>query len=355
MLSTPGVLRYLQTLTHTFAHDGENISAVLIYAKPDPDHDGQYTAVAAADTGYEGIACVDDTARAVLLALDVYERTHSRQALGLARSWLTFVEYMQYPDGGFANFIRNQSGVRNATGATSVRGGYWWAARALWALARAYRVTGDGRYLERYQKCHLLPLPDGKINAVLALAELELYAATGDASLKAAIEDRCATIIGEADLPYMLDHPDSGVVNLWGYHQLHAVALAARALDRPDFLRPCRRTVQNLVRPDVGALFWYDFPGRRKRGVCAYNVTPIMQGIAAMYRATDAKKYRELALMASRWFHGRNDANVVMYDASAGTCRDGIQDGQASENRGAESAIEAGIAEMERRSLLAGG
>jgi hypothetical protein len=41
-----------------------------------------------------------------------------------------------------------------------------------------------------------------------------------------------------------------------------------------------------------------------------------------------------------------------MYDPTTGMCRDGISHGIASGNCGAESAIEAGFAEMERRSLL---
>jgi hypothetical protein len=40
-----------------------------------------------------------------------------------------------------------------------------------------------------------------------------------------------------------------------------------------------------------------------------------------------------------------------MYDPSTGMCRDGITAGIASNNHGAESAIEAGFAELERRDL----
>jgi hypothetical protein len=40
-----------------------------------------------------------------------------------------------------------------------------------------------------------------------------------------------------------------------------------------------------------------------------------------------------------------------MYDPATGRCLDGIVSGQASRNCGAESAIEAGMAELERRRL----
>jgi len=348
------LLDYLAALTVDFEREGRQASAVLIYAEPDPDVKDKYHPIVAQETGFEGIACLDDTARAAVLALGVFERTRSRTALTLAKRWLTFVEYMQYPDGSFANFIRNAAGVRNATGATSVRGGYWWSSRALWALARAYRVTGDSTYLDRFHACHLEPIPDGKINALQVLARLELFRAGPSDELRGDILDLCARIVGAEDDPYFLDHPGELKVNLWGYHQLAAVAQAAAILDQPELLRACRRTVRNLIEPDVRALFWHSYPDRSKVGVCAYDVAPIVQGLAALHRATGAQRYHQLALNAAAWFYGRNDARTAMYDPTSGRCRDGITEGVASRNYGAESAIEAGLAELERRDLLSG-
>lgn len=346
------LLRYLEALTFDFQRDGEDVSAVLIYSEPDPDEAGIYRFVAAADSGFEGIACVDDTARAASLALAVYERTGSRKALALARRWLTFVTYMQYPDGDFANFIRNAAGVRNATGTTSVKGGYWWSVRALWALARAYRLTGDKRYLEHYRSCRLEPPADAKIRAVMALAELELLKVEAGDQLKSSILDHCNFIASTAVSGYFRDQPANEAVSMWGYHQLHAVASAARELEAPYLLAPCRTTVRTLIAPDVIALLWHAYPSKQKTSICAYDAAPIVQGLAAMYRATEAKKYRDLALQASAWFYGRNDARAAMYDPTTGRCKDGISDGIASRNCGAESSIEAGFAELERRELL---
>ncbi len=347
------MLQYLRALTFDFERDGQNVSCVLVYSEPDPDREGLYRPIVAADSGFEGIACLDDTARAALLALDVYERTGSHAALRLAKRWLTFVDYMQYPDGSFANFIRNTAGVRNATGPTSHKGGYWWSVRALRALARAYRVTGDRQYLISYERCVLEPLADGKIQAVQALAEVDLYRANPSEELASNILERCRFIVGPTATPYFRDQPTTPAISMWGYHQLHAVSLAAQILDQPSLLSGCRRTVHNLLEPDVRACFWHNYPGREKDGVCAYDVAPIMQGLKVMYEVTGAKKYRSLAMDASEWFYGRNDAGVTMYDPARGQCRDGITHGEASSNYGAESAIEAGLAELDRRELLA--
>lgn len=345
-----GLLGYLESLTYDFERDGKLISAVLTYAEPNPAKPGTLQAVIAADTGYEGIACVDDTARAALLALKIYERSHSRKALRLARRWLTFVEYMQYPDGDFANFIRNGTGVRNASGPTSVKGGYAWSSRAKWALAAAYRVTHDVAYRESFERCSLAPTDDNKMNAVLALADMELYRAEPSHELRARVKERIGRIVA-GNPAYFRDLPTRRKVELWGYHQLHAVAEASRLLDEPRLLVPCRHTINNLVEPDVRAKFWRDYPAQEKDGVCAYMVTPIIQGLASMYAATGTKRYRELALMGSAWFYGRNDARAALYDPSTGMCRDGIAAQIPSENRGAESSIEAGFAELVRRDL----
>jgi hypothetical protein len=352
LLADVRLLDYLSALTFDFDHEGRTISAVLIYAQPDPDIPGLYHAVAAQETGYEGVACVDDTARAAVLALGVYEHSGARRALHLARRWLSFVEYMQYPDGSFANFIRNSAGVRNATGATSMRGGYWWSSRALWALARAYRLTGNVDYRDRFDACKLEPLSDGKINGILALAKLELFEAAPSPDLRRSILEHVEAIVGGDDSPYFRDRIGDDELDLWGYHQLHAVATASSVLDLPGLLKSCRRTVRNLLEPDIRAQMWHAYPSKQKDGVTAYDVAPIVQGLSAMYRASGALRYRQLALDAAAWFYGRNDARVPMYDPTTGRCRDGITGGVASNNYGAESAIEAGLAELERRVLL---
>src|SRR5947208_13759693 len=261
---------------------------------------------------------------------------------------------MQYHDGDFASFIRSSAGVRSATGPTSVKGGYAWSMRALWALARGYRLTSRPEYLERFLACRLEPTEDNKVNAVLALANLEMYRAQPSDEWRRPVMDHVRAIVDTAD-GYFLDLPPHRDLHFWGYHQLHAVASAARTLEEETLVAPCRSTVRALIEPDVRAGFWYSYPDREKNGVCAYVVAPIVQGLAELYRATGVKKYCDLAMQGTAWFYGRNDARAAMYDPTTGMCRDGITDGKASLNYGAESSIEAGFAELERRSLLSNG
>src|SRR5690349_2873455 len=82
------------------------------------------------DASGEGIAAVDDAARAALVYLTDYESTGDPASLDKARRLLNFVLYMQAEDGQFYNFILDRAGTINQTGNTSFKSSGWWAARA---------------------------------------------------------------------------------------------------------------------------------------------------------------------------------------------------------------------------------
>ena len=356
------MFNHLASLTWTFSAEGRAVSALAVYAEPEETPDGVvYRPSVAAESGPEGVACVDDVARAVVLGLRAWEQEQDAQGRDLARRWLSFLEYMQAADGCFSNFILDTAGQRNLTGVTSYPGGLWWTSRALWALGAAYRVLGDEAALGRWLRC---PLPlrretasYAKVTGVLALAALEVLQAEPPPRLRRRLrkllEGWCADLIGCMD-GYLRDEPRQARVTLWGYHQFPALAKAGAWLGRADYLDACARTVERVVEPTLAAQFLYALPDV-KEGLCAYCVSPLAHGLAELYRATGEARYRALALRACGWFTGDNDASVVMYDPTTGRCLDGITNGQASRNCGAESAIEAGLAELERRSLVRAG
>lgn len=356
------VLQHLNALTWTFDDAGKPVSAIYVYAEPQRV-DGQtvYAPVLAADSGMEGLACVDDVARAIVLASQLAERTGDGDAADLARRWLTFLAYMRMPDGRYTNFVLNRAGHRNLDGATSYPGGAWWTARALWALATVFRVFGDDAALAAIEGTPL-PIADApddlKVASVLSLAGCEILRAPAPAAVRdrwrARVRGWCdALVAASAGLPYVPDVPGTRPVALWGYHQLHALAGAATALDDAAYLACAERTVEGLVRPVLEGGFYYRYPDDRA-AQCAYCVSPMVQGLAALYRGTGRDEYRALALRAGEWFYGANDAGAVMYDPESGRCFDGLTGGDVSPNCGAESSIEAGLAEVERRGLLSG-
>jgi hypothetical protein len=57
------------------------------------------------------------------------------------------------------------------------------------------------------------------------------------------------------------------------------------------------------------------------------------------YRLTHESYWYEEAQRIFRWYFGKNDLQVSLYDASTGGCRDGLHLDRANENQGAESTL----------------
>ena len=57
------------------------------------------------------------------------------------------------------------------------------------------------------------------------------------------------------------------------------------------------------------------------------------------YRLTQEERWLEEAQRVFRWFLGKNDLQVPLYDATTGGCSDGLHPDRVNENQGAESTL----------------
>ena len=348
----------------------------------------EYPHYAWVDASGEGIACVDDAARAALVYLNDYELTQDPASLDKARRLLSFVLYMQADDGQFYNFILDRSGTINQTGNTSLKSSGWWAARAARALGAGQRVlrTVDPAFAARldqafqrirdvwssqiagtygkYASVHGVPVPawlitDGAdVTSIAVLALLEQDRATGgqDAAtrdLLVKLSEALAAYQSGDPLNYPFGlHPDSAnspfAWHAWGSTQVYALASAGRQLGRPEWVTSARReadafAARLLAGQMVGewGVLPFAFPQ------IAYGLDSLTQGLVALRQATGDDAYSRLAGLAAGWFYGNNAASVPMYDPASGRGYDGLlgpSSFRVNQNAGAESTIEALLA-----------
>ena len=325
--------------------------------------------------GREGVASVDDAARAAVLYLHAFEETGDVRARDAARGLLQFVVSMEQGDGEFLNFV-DSAGHQNKSAPSSRKSMSYWAARSIWALGEARRVLGPSylgatREFRGYQgvltravQRMSLDIDAGRLiggsatatsEALLGLLALQRAEPT---PAHAALAERTARLLvpltagnaSKAPWGARVDSPTSAW-HAWGTRSVSALANASVVLGKPEFLAAAKQEadalwsrfllagqVPSAIAPD-GTTTW--FPQ------IAYGIGPIAEGFLAIADATNDRRYAVMAGLAAAWLVGANPANVAMYEEKTGRTFDGI-DGPSSakvnRNSGAESTIESLLA-----------
>lgn len=343
------MIRQLRRLTRAVPAAGPGARALAVYAEA---RDGVFAPRAAAEQGFEGVACVDDAARAAVLYCEIWRRYRHPWARRAANELLRFVAFMQEPDGRFANFIVDWDGRKNLDGPSSRPGGWAWQARAMHALGCGVAVFGAAAWDHAFRlglPWLDQPAPYLDARAVCVLAALEHAAATGAPELaeralawsEEIAASRQVDVSTGRPLPILPDARERSEVHLWGHLQEAALARAGRFFDRPDLVAAARASADALFVPAVARAF-------AAPRTLPFDVSCAVLGLAAVAEATGENRYAEQADLARAWFEGRNAAGCAMYDRRRGLVYDGIDDGQPNRNSGAESNVEGALALLDR-------
>lgn len=338
---TPIVISQIGRLTRVVPLAGPAAHAIAVYAEPLSADAGLPEYLRPADErGFEGVACVDDAARAVVLYCALWRRWGLPSAWTAAHGLLRFLAYMQEEDGRFANFILDWAGQRNLTGSTSFLGGPQWQARALHALACGAATFGGTEWDERFRRGlrwvdDFIPYMD--VRAVCVLAAVQHWQATGTASSAERAVAWAQEIAGYGSGDCLLNEAAVEPIHLWGHLQETALAETGRAFRRPDLVERGRVSAESLLLPAVDECLISEH-------VLPFDVSCVVSGLSAVARATGNVRYAAAAARARSWFFGRNAAGQPVYDRGRGLVYDGIDEGRVSRNSGAESNIEGALA-----------
>lgn len=322
------MLRQLSHLTRSVGGTRRSL-ALAVYA------DEQGKLLPATDRGYEGVACVDDAARALSVLADLWSATR----LPVIRTWadglLDFVLSMQDANGRFVNFVHDWAGARNDQGPTSVPGGSFWQARGLRGLASAWIFFGDDRARAGVLRAMALvrddPVP-ATVRAIHIQTAVELLRAGRMPELAVDLGPWCAELVANRRHGILLDDPDQTEPHLWGHVQEAALADAGALLGRADLVGVARESALRYLAPLIESGF--DLPTVQPDGVAS-----ALLGVERLAAVTAEPRFAALTVRARAWFDGVDLSGRPVYDRATGRVADGVDSGSRNSHSGAESNV----------------
>ncbi|MFH1725594.1 MAG: hypothetical protein ABII00_13375 [Elusimicrobiota bacterium] len=309
--------------------------------------------------------CAEDVARA-LVAVLMFDKEGGRQdgtAQALAETYMRYLRRSQRKDGGFHHRTDTRGRLSEETTTGDAYG------RALWGLGYAVAHPASPAMGARAREMFREALPGSK---ALVWPRAIAYALLGlhhyltrfpdDPSAKESMTRLADALVGmfeansSADWRWFDDEMTYDNAKL-----PQALLLAYESTGNKAYLRTAETTLDFLVSVNfpgrdmlqvIGNKGWY----RRGGEPALYDQQPtdaasMVEALAAAYRLTGRKEYRDLALKSFGWFLGGNIAGEPLYDPSTGGCRDGLGADGINQNQGAESSIMALIALLTARQL----
>jgi hypothetical protein len=373
------------------------MALVWVYAEWDPSTH-EYVRVhahGAANQGpeEEGVACIDDVARAILVRARLLAAgmggPDGRRRLA---EYVRFVLGMEVEDGGLANFLMGD-GSRNTHGKTSAPGVGWWEARALRGLAEAApwlegalgrRAAGlrkrlvarlGARVLPRLSQWHpayvhrdgarqearapsWLPGDGTDVAAVYLLGLGALPEAGGRLPQGSRLHRLVAAL---ADGILAVQQPDGLIPSWvgrpgqpaslrnwhgWGSYQPAALVTAWRVTGDERYRRGARRALDGwyarLARDGVPYSYDVGPEGEIWAGhpQIAYAYQTAVESASSVAEATGEARPMEMAATFATWFLGGNELGQAMAHSLTGRTFDDIGVDGLNRNSGAESTIE---------------
>ncbi|MBL7113206.1 MAG: glycosyltransferase family 4 protein [Bacteroidales bacterium] len=294
--------------------------------------------------------CLDDNARALLMVLMAYKQKKDRMALDLLPIYLSYIDYMQNPDGTFRNFLSFRRDYLDQVGSEDSFG------RAVWALGYllgnspndAYYQTGRMIFFDAVPNFEKLKSIRGIANTMIGLCYY-LRTNKSDDSMTELLHKLSYKIIDQYDAEREEDwnwfEPilsyDNGILPLALLHAAEFIKdekLLGTALDSMEFLAGI--TMHDGYLHLIGNEEWY----RKGAEMSLYAQQPVdaMAMVLMFYQAfmiTGNKAYLDNMFTSFMWFLGENDIRMNLYDFETEGCCDGIESFGINRNQGAESTL----------------
>ena len=291
--------------------------------------------------------CTDDNARALIMAVMLYEKLQKPAYLALVYRYLGFVLYAQNESGGFRNFMTYNRQFTEREGSEDCFG------RCLWALGYTLASSSMPRGIKEactaavrraLPNIRNLEWSHGQAYALIGLSFIEGPELDGLMSeLADSLVNRFAHFGGEKDWRWFEDILTYGNAVLpWSlfaaYRRLAQDRLLQVAQESLEFLDQV--TFHNGFFWSVGCHGWFVQGGTLARydeqplEACASTLAHL-----AAHQATGNSEMLELAQRSFAWYLGENSRRESLIDSETGGCCDGITPDGINRNQGAESIV----------------
>lgn len=294
--------------------------------------------------------CLDDNARALLMVLMAYSQTKDKVALCLAPIYLSYIHYMQNPDGTFRNFLSFNRMFLDEVGSDDSFGRTIWALGYLLANAPndAYFQTGRLVFFDSAAHFEKLKSIRGIANTILGICYY-LRTNPSDEGMKEILRNLTTTLVrnyqDSSSAQWHWFEPllayDNGILPLALWHAsefLNDDTVLHIAKESMDFLEGI--TLRDGYLSVVGNEKWYTEDDERsmfaQQPIDAMAMVLMYQ---QAYRVTKDREYLTKLFSCFMWFLGENDLRISLFDFDTKGCCDGIESYGINRNQGAESSL----------------
>jgi len=294
--------------------------------------------------------CLDDNARALIMALMAYQRNKSPEAFELLPVYLSYIHYMQTDDGNFRNFLSFDRRYLDEVGSEDSFG------RTIWALGYLIGCAQHNSYrefaMELFQRSfpHFKKLEHlrGMANTVIGIS-LYLKAIPTDEGMMAELIRLTTPLVEAYEKTAFADWQwfeekmtyDNAILPLALLHSYEITSnekVKKIALESMAFLD--KLTLSNGYLSPIGNDGWYyrggTFPTFDQQAI--ETMAMVLMHFQA-YETMRKPEYIEKMFLSYKWFLGENTLRAPLYDHETKGCCDGLMPTGINRNQGAESTL----------------
>jgi glycosyltransferase involved in cell wall biosynthesis len=308
--------------------------------------------------------CVDDNARALLLACALNAPGEAPLTEVMTTRFAAFVQHAWNPDlRRFRNFMSFDRRWLEESGSEDSHG------RTLWALGTCARLD-DNASRRRWAAdlfCAALGTVEGFSSPrawAFTLLGLDAYCAAhaddpAAKRMRLLLADRLMVLLGRVETKDWVWFEEG--LSYDNARLPQALILTGVSSGTPDYVEAGLRALRWLVTLQTAATGVFRPVGTEgfadvRTPPEAFDQQPVEAAatISACLAAWDAdgdSTWREEAERAFSWFFGSNDLSASLVDVETGSCRDGLHRDRPNENRGGESVVSFALSVVEMRQL----